>query len=62
MTKKELLRAIFEAPENSDLILQTENYSYNIEGIELATRETRSIFSNDISLLQPEIRIYLKEK
>lgn len=62
MTKKDLIRAIFEAPEDAELILMTEEHSMNIEGIELATRETRSIFSDDISLLQPEIRIYLNPK
>lgn len=62
MTKKDLIRAIFEAPEDAELILMTEEHSMNIEGIELATRETRSIFSDDISLLQPEIRIYLTPK
>jgi len=62
MTKKDLIRAIFEAPEDAELILMTEDHSMKIEGIELATRETRSIFSDDISLLQPEIRIYLTPK
>lgn len=62
MTKKELLKAIFEAPEDAELILMTEEHSLKIQGIELATRETRSIFSEDVSLLQPEIRIYLEPK
>ena len=62
MTKKDLIRAIFEAPEDAELILMTEDHSMNIEGIELATRETRSIFSEDVSLLQSEIRIYLEPK
>lgn len=62
MTKKELLKAIFEAPEEAELILMTEEYSLKIQGIELATRETSSIFSEDVCLLQPEIRIYLELK
>lgn len=60
MTKKELQRAIFEAPEDAEIILLSEDRVFSIESLEVATKETRSIHSPDISLLEHQIRAYIK--
>ena len=61
MTKKELQRAIFEAPEDAELVFITENQVLKLQAVELITKELRSVFSEDVSLLQHQIRITLQE-
>ena len=61
MTKKELQRAIFEAPEDAELVFITENQVLKLQAVELTTKELRSVFSEDVSLLQHQIRITLQE-
>ena len=57
-----LLKAILEAPEDADIIFYTENEELYIAGVDITTKELRSIHSEDISLLQNQIRVYLKAK
>lgn len=62
-----LIESLLEAPEDTEISFYIEDKEpiykeLYLAGVEVKTKEIRSIHSEDISLLQNQVRVYFREK